>query len=109
MALWYTLLAVGHSAWMRAGASPVVSAKIGETIWNKDLPTDIRERLVFPRLGIRGGTMKKCETFACPNLGTQMYQLAPGTNVWLCDDCVKQLKRELEKEISAHAESQVVH
>ncbi len=38
--------------------------------------------------------MKKCETFGCRDVAKQMYQIAPGTNVWLCDRC----KREMEKE-----------
>lgn len=37
---------------------------------------------------------KKCETFGCPNIGLQMYQVAPGTNLWLCGRCIQQLEEE---------------
>ena len=42
--------------------------------------------------------MKKCEVFACPNLSVQIYQVAPGTLVWLCDECVKEIEIEAAKE-----------
>ena len=38
--------------------------------------------------------MKKCETFGCSNQGAQMYQIAPGTNVWLCKVCIQEAKQE---------------
>ncbi len=38
--------------------------------------------------------MKKCETFGCRDIAKQMYQLAPGTNVWLCDKCKKEMDGE---------------
>ena len=38
--------------------------------------------------------MKKCETFGCRDIAKQMYQIAPGTNVWLCDKCKKEMGRE---------------
>ena len=38
--------------------------------------------------------MKKCETFGCSNPGAQMYQIAPGTNVWLCKVCIQEAKRQ---------------
>jgi hypothetical protein len=31
--------------------------------------------------------MRKCETFGCKNQAERQYQIAPGTNVWLCEDC----------------------
>ena len=39
-------------------------------------------------------TMKKCETFGCRDNAKQMYQIAPGTNVWLCDKCRKEMDEE---------------
>ena len=38
--------------------------------------------------------MKKCETFGCRNIANQMCQIAPGTNVWLCDKCKKEMEKE---------------
>ncbi len=38
--------------------------------------------------------IKKCETFGCRDIAKQMYQLAPGTNVWLCDKCKKEMDEE---------------
>ena len=38
--------------------------------------------------------MKKCETFGCRDFAIQMYQLAPGTNVWLCGKCKKEMDGE---------------
>ena len=38
--------------------------------------------------------MKKCETFGCSNEATQMPQIAPGTNVWLCVKCIERAKAE---------------
>ena len=38
--------------------------------------------------------MKKCETFGCRKMAKQMYQIAPGTNVWLCDQCRKEMDKE---------------
>ena len=29
--------------------------------------------------------MKKCKTVGCTNQGKQMFQIAPGTTVWLCN------------------------
>ena len=43
--------------------------------------------------------MRKCEMFGCRNSGTQMYQIAPGTTVWLCGPCIKELK---EEKVSRH-------
>ena len=31
---------------------------------------------------------KKCEVFGCLNPADKMYQLGPGTNVWMCQDCI---------------------
>jgi len=42
--------------------------------------------------------MKKCEVFACPNESDQMYKMAPGSIVWLCDECIKEMEFEVEKE-----------
>ncbi len=39
-------------------------------------------------------SMKKCETFGCREIAKQMYQIAPGTNVWLCDKCRKEMDEE---------------
>ena len=36
---------------------------------------------------------KKCESFGCTTAGVRMFQLAPGTNVWLCDKCIEDLKK----------------
>ena len=41
--------------------------------------------------------IRKCETFGCLNIGLQMYQVAPGTNVWLCAKCIKEMEKEKEK------------
>ena len=38
--------------------------------------------------------MKKCDTFGGRDFAIQMYQLAPGTNVWLCDKCKKEMDEE---------------
>ena len=38
--------------------------------------------------------MKQCETFGCRDIAKQMYQIAPGTNVWLCDKCKKEIDKE---------------
>ena len=39
---------------------------------------------------------KKCEMMGCGNPGFQNFQMAPATNVWLCEGC-------LESEKLAHA------
>ncbi len=44
-------------------------------------------------LGVKCAT-KKCETFGCREMAKQMYQIAPGTNVWLCDKCKKEMDEE---------------
>ena len=44
--------------------------------------------------------MKKCETFGCSNPGHQMYQIAPGTNVWLCKVCIQEAKQDEERDTS---------
>ena len=41
--------------------------------------------------------MKNCETFGCRDIANQMWQIAPGTNVWLCDKCKKEMDREKVK------------
>lgn len=33
------------------------------------------------------GAIKKCEMFGCLNKGLRLFQIAPGTNVWLCYEC----------------------
>ncbi len=38
--------------------------------------------------------MKKCETFGCRAIAKRMYQIAPGTNVRLCDKCKKEMDKE---------------
>ncbi len=38
--------------------------------------------------------IKKCETFGCRDIATQMCQIAPGTNVWLCEKCIKEMDKE---------------
>ncbi len=38
--------------------------------------------------------IKKCETFGCRDIAKQMCQIAPGTNVWLCDKCSKEMEEE---------------
>jgi len=43
--------------------------------------------------------MTKCEVFACPNKGSRMYQMAPGTNVWLCDECKEDMEKPVERKI----------
>ena len=40
------------------------------------------------------GGIRKCETFGCLDTATQMCQIAPGTNVWLCDKCKKEMEME---------------
>jgi hypothetical protein len=37
--------------------------------------------------------MKKCETFGGTIQGRQMFQVAPGTTVRLCNTCVEEMKR----------------
>ena len=37
--------------------------------------------------------MKKCEIFGCKRAGMQMRQIAPGTNVWLCAECIEEMKQ----------------
>jgi len=32
--------------------------------------------------------MKHCNVMGCPNVAVRMYQIAPGTNVWLCQKCI---------------------
>ena len=36
--------------------------------------------------------------YSPPNKSDQMYQIAPGTIVWLCDECIKEMEIEVEKE-----------
>ncbi len=38
--------------------------------------------------------MRKCENFGCQDIAKQMYQIAPGTNVWLCDRCSKEMDKQ---------------
>jgi len=38
--------------------------------------------------------IKKCETFGFRDTDTQMCQIAPGSNVWLCDKCNKEMDEE---------------
>ncbi len=40
---------------------------------------------------------KKCETLGCRDIAKQMCQIAPGTNVWLCDKCSKEMDEEKVK------------
>ena len=42
------------------------------------------------------GVTKKCETFGCPNPAVQMHQIAPGTNVWLCEKCLGEIEADRE-------------
>ena len=42
--------------------------------------------------------MKKCGVFACPNRGVRLYLIDPGTNVWLCDDCINQAELLVQEE-----------
>ncbi len=42
--------------------------------------------------------MKKCENFGCSTAGKQMYQIAPGTNVWLCSKCGTELNNDKDAE-----------
>jgi hypothetical protein len=41
--------------------------------------------------------MKKCKTVGCTNQGKQMFQIAPGTTVWLCNTCVEEMKSNGEQ------------
>jgi len=34
-------------------------------------------------------SLRKCEVFGCDHKSTQQFQIAPGTNVWLCWCCAK--------------------
>ena len=43
-------------------------------------------------------TPKKCETIGCRNPSTQMFQIAPGTNVWLCDKCKEQAEADIRRD-----------
>ena len=45
--------------------------------------------------------MKKCEVFACPNRASQLYQMAPGTSAWLCQECINSMERLLEQETAS--------
>ena len=38
--------------------------------------------------------IRKCEIFGCQDIATQMCQIAPGTSVWLCDKCSKEIEKE---------------
>ena len=38
--------------------------------------------------------MRNCEMFGCKNVDAKMCQIAPGTTVWLCGRCLKELKKE---------------
>lgn len=48
--------------------------------------------------------MKKCEIFACPNRGVQLYQMGPGTNVWLCQRCIHAMEKQVEREAQRELE-----
>ncbi len=37
---------------------------------------------------------KKRETFGCREISNQMCQIAPGTNVWLCNKCHEEMEEE---------------
>jgi len=37
--------------------------------------------------------IRKCEVFACSNPGARMYQIAPATNVLLCEECIQEADR----------------
>ena len=93
------------SGWIRVEASLVGSVVIAEATWTKDLPTDSRGRLVFPSFGIRGGTMKKCESIVCPTKAPRCTSWRQVLMYGCVTNCAKQLKRELDKEIEAHTES----
>lgn len=41
---------------------------------------------------------KKCEMFGCNKAGVQYFNMAPGTNVFVCQECHKNLTREKENE-----------
>jgi hypothetical protein len=38
--------------------------------------------------------IRKGEISGCPSIGLQMYQVAPGTNVWLFPKCIKEMEKE---------------
>ena len=48
----------------------------------------------IPVTGFWRKQMKKCENFGCSTAGKQMYQIAPGTSVWLCGKCLRELNNE---------------
>ena len=48
--------------------------------------------------------MKKCGVFACPNKGVRLYLIDPGTNVWLCEDCINKAERLVQEEIQKQKE-----
>ncbi len=37
---------------------------------------------------------KICETFGCNETARQQYQIAPGTNLWLCEGCWERIREE---------------
>jgi len=48
--------------------------------------------------------MKKCVVFACPNKGVQLYRIDPGTEVWLCDDCINRAERLVQEDVQKQKE-----
>ena len=52
--------------------------------------------------------MKKCETFGCKNEGISNRQLAPGTNVWLCEPCWEVIKRDMGDDDQVYFDSHAV-
>ena len=48
--------------------------------------------------------MMKCGVFACPNKGTQYYLIDPGTNVWLCEECINQAEELVQQEMEKQKE-----
>ena len=42
--------------------------------------------------------MKKCAVFACPNRGVRLYLIDPGTEVWLCKECIDHAEQMVQSE-----------
>ena len=37
---------------------------------------------------------KKCDMIGCPNEGTEMHMLGPGTTVYICKGCADRMRAE---------------
>ena len=41
--------------------------------------------------------MRNFRVFACPNIGVRLYLIVPGTEIWLCQECIDQAEQMVQQ------------